>query len=119
MYLLRFLPLASLTLALPHAEFDKRQSCNGQEWNIQQYTAFTTGSTSPAGGPAAFGYSHVDFKFADPNFDIQFECSAEANTGESLDSIVGQNFPCDGGNESFQYFGSSIDLQRTGVKCGK
>ena len=116
---LGLLALASLALALPHAQFDKRQSCNSQEWNIQGYAAFNAGPTSPAGGPTAFGFSHITFKFADPNFGIQYDCSADANTGESLDSIIGNHNPCDGGNESFQYFGTSINLQRAGVECGK
>ncbi len=120
--LFHLLSLASVAVALPFSQDanTKRQaSCNSQEWNIQQYTAFTAGTTSPTGGPPVFGYSHISFKFADPNFNIQYECSAEAETGQSLDSLVGNSYPCDGGNMSLQYFGSSIELQRTGVACGK
>lgn len=123
MHLVHLLPLASLALALPHTNlFTKRQgdSCISQEWNIQQYTEFTAGSTSPAGGPSAFTDSGINFLFADPNFDIQYSCSAEAETGQSLESIVGNVNFCDGGNMSFQYFGQgSIELQRTDVACGK
>ena len=124
MQIFHFLTLVSVSFAsaLPYTQnlIDKRQtSCYSQEWNIQQYTAFTAGATSPAGGPAVFGFSHISFLFADPNFDIQYTCEAEANTGESLDSLIGNSYPCDGGNMSFQYFGSSINLQRTGVPCGK
>ena len=123
MQLLHLLPLASLALALPYANDinAKRQaSCYSQEWNIQQYTTFDAGATSPAGGPAAFGYSHIAFLFTDPNFNLQYECSAEAESGKSLSSLEGYNtYYCDGGNMTFQYFGSTVTLQRTGVECGK
>ena len=122
MRLLPLLSLASAAVALPYTQDlkSKREtSCNSQQWNIQQYTAFTAGSSSPAGGPAVFGFSHIFFKFADPNFGIQYGCSAEAEAGKGLDSLVGNSYPCDGGDMSFQYFGSSIELQRTGVECGK
>ncbi|KAL6713969.1 hypothetical protein ACLMJK_008463 [Lecanora helva] len=120
MQLFHLLALATAVIALPQTKDlnTKRDTCNSQEWNIQQYTAFTAGSTSPAGGPPAFSNSHISFKFADPNFNIQNECSVSANTGEGLDSLVGNTYPCDGGNMYFQYFGSSITLKRTGVPCG-
>jgi len=119
MQLFHLLPLASLALALPHAH-EKRQTCNSQAWNIQQYTAFDAGHNSPAGGPPAFTDSHISFLFADPNFGIQYQCGAEAQTGKSLGSLAGFNrYYCDGGNMSFRYFGSSIELQRTGVPCEK
>ena len=122
MQILQLLALASVASALPYthdAEVKRQVSCYSQEWNIQQYTTFTAGPTSPAGGPPVFGFSHISFLFADPNFDIQYSCGAEANTGQSLDSLTGNSYPCDGGNMSFQYFGSSINLQRSGVLCGK
>ena len=126
-FLTYLLTLASAAAAFPltgnavtENAITKRQStCNSQEWNIQQYIAFTAGSTSPAGGPPAFGYSHISFLFTDPNFNIQYSCSASANKGQPLESLIGNSYPCDGGNMSFQYFGSTIELQRTGVKCGE
>ncbi len=119
MQLLQFLPLASLALALPRTN-EKRQTCDSQAWNIQQYSAFTAGPTSPAGGPSAFTDSHISFLFADPNFDIQYQCGAEAETGKTLGSLEGfNNYYCGGGNMSFKYFGSTIELQRTGVPCGE
>lgn len=123
MQLLHLLPIASLALALTHANEanTKRQtSCYSQAWNIQQYTAFTAGPTSPAGGPSSFTDSHISFLFADPNFNIQYQCGAEAETGKSLESLQGfNNYYCAGGNMSFRYFGSTVDLQRTGVSCGE
>ena len=122
MQFLFLLAFASAVIGLPLSQdvnTKRDTTCYSQEWNIQQYTTFNAGSTSPAGGPAVFGYSHVSFRFADPNFGIQYTCSAEADQGQSLDSLVGTSFPCDGGNMSFQYFGSTVTLQRTDVACGK
>ena len=121
MQLLHYLALASVAAAIPFTEdaITKRQNtCYSQQWNIQQFTAFTAGPDSPAGGPPAFGYSHVNFKFADPNFNIQYECGA-STPGQSLDPLSGKTQYCGGGNMTFKYFGSSVELQRTGVDCGE
>lgn len=122
MQLLHLLPIISLALALPVADevnTDSETSCFNS-WNIQKYSAFDAGATSPAGGPSAFTNSHVSFLFTDPNFGIQNECSAQAQSGKPLASLAGYNrYYCAGGDMSFLYFGSSIELQRTGVSCGK
>ena len=117
MYLLPLLSLVPLTLALPNI---KRQSpsCGAQEWNIQQFTTFTVGSTPPpAGAPSIFNYDYISFYFDDPNFNLRSQCtrSIEPGTGQLAD---GQMYPC-ANNMYFSYFGSSITLTEEGAKCDK
>lgn len=119
MYFLTLLPLISIVLAAP-APQSKRSTCITQQWNIQQFEAFTAGSTSKNG-------SHLSFYFTDPNFDPnKILCSRSMQLGAS--SQTGPNsrsdsnwYPCESTKLSvmYRYQGTSMDLKRTGVDCGK
>jgi len=117
MHLLRFCILLPLTLALPSLK-RQSQSCGAQEWNIQQFTTFTAGSTPTPGAPPIFAFDHISFYFDDPNFNTRALCerSIEPGTGQLAD---GNLYPCDGNNMFFSYEGASVNLKRTGVKCDK
>ena len=120
-YLLALLALLPLTLALPTAldPHLKRATCTTQEWNIQQFTAFTAGpSGAPPGSPDAFNFDHVAFFFDDPNFNARALCERSIAKGSGT-LVDGNYYPCDGFGMSFQYLGSSIELKRTGVLCDK
>ena len=121
MYLLALLALLPLALSLPTAlnPHLKRDTCTAQEWNIQQFTAFTAGpSGAPAGSPDIFNFDHIDFFFDDPNFNARAQCERSIAKGSGT-LADGNHYPCGGFGMSFQYFGSSIELKRTGVECGK
>ncbi|KAL8792300.1 MAG: hypothetical protein Q9195_005091 [Heterodermia aff. obscurata] len=121
MYLLALLALLPLALALPTAlnPHLKRDTCTGQEWNIQQFTAFTAGpSGAPPGSPDIFNFDHIAFYFDDPNFDARASCERSIAKGSGT-LADGNYYPCDGFGMIFQYLGSSIELKRTGVQCGK
>lgn len=121
MYFLHILSLASLALAAPRSKINtKRQSCDAQEWNIQQFTTFTLnpGTKASQDSPPAFDFTHISFYFDDPNFNGRASCSRSVAAGAGA-LADGHSYPCDGFGMSFQYFGSSIELQRTGVICGK
>lgn len=118
MQLLSLLSLLPLALALPSPVKRQSPSCGAQEWNIQQFTAFAAGPTSPAGGPSIFGFDHISFYFDDPNFNnlrSQCERSIEPGTGQLAD---GKLYPC-GNDMYFKYFGSSVELREIGAKCNK
>lgn len=117
MHLLLFCILLPLTLALPNLK-RQSQSCSAQEWNIQQLTTFTVGSTPAPGAPPIFAYDHISFYFDDPNFNTRTLCerSVEPGTGRLADDNL---YPCDGNNMSFSYADASVTLKRTGVKCDK
>ncbi|CAF9929614.1 MAG: hypothetical protein HETSPECPRED_007419 [Heterodermia speciosa] len=122
MYLLVLLAaLLPLALPLPTAlnPHLKRDTCTAQEWNIQQFTAFTAGpSGAPPGSPDIFNFDHITFYFDDPNFNARALCERSIAKGSGT-LADGNYYPCDGFAMSFQYLGSSIQLKRTGVKCGK
>lgn len=117
MYSLPLLALLPLALTLPNTQ-RQNQSCTTQQWNIQQFEAFTAGSSLSPGAPSIFSYDHVSFYFNDPNFGLRALCerSIEPGTGQLADDRL---YPCDGSSMFFRYVGASITLQRTDVHCGK
>lgn len=120
MYLLSFLFLLPLALSLPTLNPHlKRDTCNAEAWNIQQFAAFTAGpSGAPPGAPDIFNFDHITFYFDDPNFDARAQCDRSIAKGSGT-LADGKSYPCGGFNMSFQYFGASIQSKRTGVTCGK
>lgn len=119
MHLFQLLSLASLALAVPHTHVNtKRQSCSG-EWNIQNFEAFQLPPdfTPAPSTPAPFNYTHLAFKLVDPTFGGSTECEWFNLNGQGV-LADGLSYPC-GNNMSYQYFGGSIELQRTGVFCNK
>ncbi|KAL2042180.1 hypothetical protein N7G274_005368 [Stereocaulon virgatum] len=117
MHLFQLLSLASLALAFPHTHFNtKRRSCSG-EWNIQNFEAFQLppGFTPAPSTPAPFNYTHLTFKLVDPTFGGSTECEWFNLNGQGV-LADGLSYPC-GNNMSYQYFGGSIELQRSGVFC--
>ncbi|MCJ1454130.1 hypothetical protein MMC28_004480 [Mycoblastus sanguinarius] len=116
-FFLQLVCLASLAFAVPHDNANaKRQSCTSQEWNIQQFETFTVGNDPTSESPP-FDFTHLSFYFDDPNFDTRASCgrSVAAGAGSLAD---GNSYPCDNGFMSFQYYGSSIELQQTNLDCG-
>jgi len=112
--ILSFLALLSLTFAAP---LSNPSTCISQQWNIQQLEAFTAGDTSTIG-------SHLSFYFTDPNFDSDRAlCERSMELGQSTssgkNSLVDFNWYYCSGSMAFRYLGASIDLQETGVQCGK
>ena len=110
------LPLVSIALAIPHTKM-KRQSCTSQEWSIQQFETFTVGS-DPTSEPAPFDFTHISFYFDDPNFNTRALCSRSVAVGAGT-LADGNSYPCDNGTMSFQFYGTSIELQQTNLNCGK
>ena len=94
-------------------------SCTSQQWNIQQFSAFTAGpSGAPPSSPNIFNFDHISFYFNDPNFGARALCQRSIAKGAGVLGD-GRSYPCDGPGMSFQYFGPSIQLKREGVQCDK
>ena len=123
MYLLSLLPftlIPTIALARPiHNPSFKRDSCTAQEWNIQQFTAFTAGpSGAPPWAPNIFNFDHIAFYFDDPNSNARALCERSIAKGAGSLSD-GNYYSCNGFEMSFQYLEVSIELKRMGVQCGK
>ena len=116
MRFLQLLPLASLALAIPNPNSNtKRQSsCTSQEWAVTQYHTCTN-CTYPG---ATQETTSLVFNFVDPNFNP----AVTATCGQSLlpgSSLIGFNYiPC-GSGVAFYYDGAALNIERTGVECGK
>ena len=117
MHFLQFLlPFASLALAIPNPNINtKRQSsCTSEPWAIQQYHTCTNctypGSTQET--------TSLVFNFADPNFNpaVTATCELSLLPGSSL--IEFNYVPC-GSGVAFYYDGEDLNVERTGVECGK
>ena len=119
MYLLALFVASALAFPATYNEQRQSSTCTSQQWNIQQFSAFTAGpSGAPPNSPNIFNFDHISFYFNDPNFGARAQCqrSIAKGTGTLSD---GRSYPCDGFGMSFQYFGASIQLKRVGVECGK
>ena len=116
MHILQLLPFVSLALAIPNPNSNtKRQaSCTSQAWAIQQYHTCTN-CTYPG---ATQETTSLGFDFADPNFDpeVTATCGLSLLPGSSL---IDFNYtPC-GSGVAFYYDGEDLEVERTGVQCGK
>ena len=116
MHFLQLLPLASLALAVPNLSSNtKRQaSCTSEPWAIKQYHTCTN-CTYPG---ATQETTSLVFDFADPNFNpaVTATCELSLLPGSSL---IGFNYvPC-GSGVAFYYDGADLNVERTGVVCGK
>lgn len=117
MRFLQFLPLASVALAVPNPSSSntKRQaSCTSEAWSITQYHTCTN-CTYPG---ATEETTSLVFDFADPNFNpaVTATCELSLLPGASL---IGFNYvPC-GSGVAFYYDGADLNVERTGVECGK
>ncbi|KAL9071386.1 MAG: hypothetical protein Q9161_004245 [Pseudevernia consocians] len=116
MHFLQLLPFASLVLAVPSPNINsKRQSsCTSEPWAIQQYHTCTNctypGSTQET--------TSLVFNFVDPNFNpaVTATCELSLLPGSSL---IDFNYtPC-GSGVAFYYDGADLNVERTGVECGK
>lgn len=116
MRFLQLLPFVSLALAIPNPNSNtKRQSsCTSEAWAIQQYHTCTNctypGSTQET--------TSLVFNFADPNFNpaVTATCELSLLPGSSL---TGFNYIQCGAGVAFYYDGADLNVERTGVKCGK
>lgn len=118
MHFLQFLPFASLALASPNLKSNsniKRQvSCTSEPWAIQNYH-ICTNCTYPG---ATQETTSLVFNFADPNFNpaVTATCELSLLPGSSL---IDFNYtPC-GSGVAFYYDGEDLNVERTGVECGK
>lgn len=116
MHFLQLLPLASLALAVPNPSSNtKRQaSCTSEPWAIKQYHTCTN-CTYPG---ATEETTSLVFDFADPNFNpaVTATCELSLLPGSSL---IGFDYvPC-GSGVAFYYDGADLNVERTGVVCGK
>ncbi len=116
MLFLQLLPFASLALAIPSPNsINKRQaSCTSQAWAIKDYHTCTN-CTYPG---ATEETTSLVFNFADSNFDpaVTATCELSVLPGSSL---IDFNYtPC-GSGVAFYYDGEDLEVERTGVECGK
>ena len=116
----QLLPLASLALAMPHsASNTKRQFATpcgiSETWTINQYHTCTNctypGSTQET--------TSLSFKFIDPNFNppVTATCELSLLPGSSL--IQPFDYTQCGSGVAFYYDGADLEVERTGVQCGK
>ena len=121
MHFLQLLPFASLILAVPSPNINsKRQSsCTSEPWAIQQYHTCTNctypGSTQETTSQET---TSLVFNFVDPNFNpaVTATCELSLLPGSSL---IDFNYtPC-GSGVAFYYDGADLNVERTGVECGK
>ena len=116
----QFLPFASLALAVPHPTSNtKRQiatPCGTSEaWAVNQYHTCTNctypGSTQET--------TSLSFEFTDPNFNppVTATCELSLLPGSSL--IQPFNYMQCGSGVAFYYDGADLNVERTGVQCGK
>ena len=118
MRFLQLLPFASLALAVSHPNSNsntKRQfSCTSKPWTIQQYHTCTN-CTYPG---ATQETTSLVFDFTDPNFNplVTATCELSLLPGSSL--IEFNYTPC-GSGVAFYYDGADLNVERTGVECGK
>lgn len=119
MYLFMLFLNFALALTFAHEESLQSSTCTSQQWNIQQFSAFTAGpSGAPSNSPNIFNFDHIFFYFNDPNLGARAQCQRSIAKGAGTLSD-GRSYPCDGFGMSFQYFGASIQLKRVGVECDK
>ena len=120
MRFLQLLPFASLALAVSHPNSNtntntKRQfSCTSEPWTIHQYHTCTN-CTYPG---ATQETTSLVFDFTDPNFSppVTATCELSLLPGSSL---IDFNYtPC-GSGVAFYYDGVDLNVERTGVQCGK
>ena len=116
MHFLQLLPFASLALAVSHPNsYTKRQvSCTSEPWTIRQYHTCTN-CTYPG---ATQETTSLVFDFTDPNFSppVTATCDLSLLPGSSL--IEFDYTPC-GSGVAFYYDGADLNVERTGVECGK
>ena len=116
MHFLQLLPLASLVLAVSNtnANIKRQSSCTSQSSSIQDYHTCTN-CTYPG---ATEETTSLVFEFTDPNFDppVTATCDLSLLPGSSL---IDFNYtPC-GSGVAFYYDGADLNVERTGVVCGK
>lgn len=116
MHVLQLLPLASLALAVsnPNSITKRQSSCTSESWAIQQYHTCTN-CTCPGSTQET---TSLVFDFADPNFNpaVTATCELSLLPGSSL---IDFNYtPC-GSGVAFYYDGTDLNVERTGVECGK
>ena len=117
----QLLPFASLALAMPYPPTGntKRQFATpcgiNETWTINQYHTCTNctypGSTQET--------TSLSFEFIDPNFSppVTATCALSLLPGSSL--IQPFDYTGCGSGVAFWYDGDDLEVERTGVQCGK
>ena len=135
MHFLQLLPFASLALAIPYSNTKRQSACIGEPWAIKQYHTCTncvstcllpqspsrnadlkTVKTLPG---ATQETTSLVFEFTDSNFSPAVTATCELSVLPGLSLIQPFTYTQCGSGVSFYYDGADLNVERTGVECGK